>query len=60
MNSDQVKGATKDAVGKAQRKVGEALGDTEQEVKGLAKQVVGKTQKAAGDAREAAKDADRK
>jgi len=57
MNSDQIKGSVKDVAGKAQRKVGEAIGSTEQQVKGAAKQVEGKAQKAVGDVREAVKDA---
>ena len=52
MNKDQVTGAAKDAAGKAQEKVGEAVGSTRQEVKGLVKQGEGKAQKAYGDARE--------
>ena len=57
MNSDQIKGSVKDVAGKAQRKMGEAIGSTEQQVKGAATQVEGKVQKAVGDAREAVKDA---
>ena len=55
MNKDQVKGEAKDLAGKAQRKVGEAVGSTEQEAKGALKQGEGKVQKAAGDVKEAAK-----
>ena len=57
MNSDQIKGTVKDVAGKAQRKLGEAIGSTEQQVKGAATQVEGKLQKAVGDTREALKDA---
>lgn len=57
MNSDQIKGSVKDVAGKAQRKLGEAIGSTNQQVKGAATQVEGKAQKAMGDVREAAKDA---
>ena len=57
MNSDQIKGSVKDVAGKAQRKLGEAIGSTEQQVKGAATQVEGKAQKAVGDVREAVKDA---
>ncbi|HEY1131284.1 MAG TPA: CsbD family protein [Roseateles sp.] len=57
MNSDQIKGTMKDVAGKAQRKLGEAIGSTEQQVKGAATQVEGKVQKAVGNAREALKDA---
>jgi len=55
MNRDQVKGSIKDAAGKVQRKVGEAIDSPTQVVKGAAKQVEGKVQKAVGDAREDAK-----
>jgi uncharacterized protein YjbJ (UPF0337 family) len=55
MNRDQVKGGMKDAAGKVQRKVGEAIDSPEQIVKGAAKQVEGKVQKAVGNAREEAK-----
>ncbi len=56
MNSDQVKGAVKDAAGKVQRKAGELIDSPSQQVKGAAKQVEGKTQKAAGDVREKLED----
>ncbi|MGM9484050.1 CsbD family protein [Roseateles sp. NT4] len=56
MNSDQIKGSIKDVAGKAQRKLGEAIGSTEQQVKGAATQVEGKAQKAVGDVREAVRD----
>jgi len=59
MNKDQVKGAAKDALGKTQRKAGEAVGSREHQVKGAAKQAEGKTQKAYGDAKESIRDADR-
>lgn len=55
MNSNQVKGAVKDAAGKVQRKVGEATGSTEQQVKGAAKQAEGKTQKAVGNVQDDAR-----
>lgn len=51
MNSDQVKGRTKDAVGKVQRKAGELVGSTKHRIKGTIKQAEGKVQKAVGDAR---------
>jgi uncharacterized protein YjbJ (UPF0337 family) len=57
MNSNQVKGAIKDAAGKVQRKAGEAVNSTEHQVKGAAKQVEGKTQKSIGNAQENAKKA---
>ena len=59
MNTDQIKGSVKDVAGKAQRKIGEAIGSTDQQVKAAATQVEGKVQKAVGDAREALKDADK-
>lgn len=54
MNKDQVKGAVKDAAGKVQRKVGEAMGSNKQQAKGMAKQAEGKMQKAAGDMKDSA------
>lgn len=50
MNSNQVKGSTKDTVGKVQRKLGELMGSTKQRIKGARKQMEGKAQKAVGDA----------
>ena len=55
MNTDQVKGAVKDAAGKVQQKAGEVVGSTSQQAKGLEKQVEGKAQKAVGDVKNAAK-----
>ena len=55
MNKDQVKGAAKDAAGKAQVKTGEAVGSATQEAKGLVKQGEGKVQKAYGDVKEVIK-----
>jgi len=60
MNTDQIKGTAKDIAGKAQRKIGESIGSTDQQVKGALKQAEGKAQKAAGNVREAAKDLNRK
>jgi uncharacterized protein YjbJ (UPF0337 family) len=57
MNKDQVEGAVKDAAGKVQRKVGEAIGSEEQQAKGLGKQIEGKVQKTVGNAKETLKDA---
>lgn len=57
MNKDQVKGSTKEAVGKVQEKIGQAVGSDSQQVKGLEKQVEGKVQKSYGDVKEAVKDA---
>lgn len=57
MNTDQVKGAIKDAAGKVQEKTGELINSPEQEAKGIAKQVEGTTQKNYGDVKENIKDA---
>jgi len=56
MNSDQVKGAVKEAAGKVQEKTGELINSPEQQAKGLGKQVEGKVQKNYGDAKEVVKD----
>jgi uncharacterized protein YjbJ (UPF0337 family) len=55
MNRDQVKGTLKDAAGKAQRVVGDAIDSPKQVIKGVAKQTEGKIQKAVGNAREDSK-----
>ena len=60
MNSDQIKGTVKDAAGKVQSKVGEAVGSTKQQVKGAVKQGEGKAQKALGDAKELVKDSQKR
>lgn len=57
MNTDQVKGALKDAAGKVQEKTGELINSPEQQAKGIAKQVEGTTQKNYGDVKENIKDA---
>ncbi len=57
MNTDQVKGAVKEVVGKVQQKTGEILNSPEQQVKGAVKQVEGNVQKNYGDAKEHLKDA---
>lgn len=57
MNSNQIKGAVKDAAGKVQRKTGEATGDLSQQAKGAARQVAGKAQKAVGDVQDTARKA---
>lgn len=56
MNKDQVQGSVKDAAGKVQRKIGEAVGSESQQAKGLGKQLEGKAQKAFGNAKENLKD----
>lgn len=55
MNKDQVKGKTKEVVGKVQQKVGEAVGSRQQQSEGLSNQAEGKTQKKVGDVKEIAK-----
>ncbi|MEN3297239.1 MAG: hypothetical protein V7642_6492 [Burkholderiales bacterium] len=60
MNKDQVKGATKEAVGKVQEKAGRLVGSPEQEAKGIGKQVAGNVQKNVGDAKENVSDAIKK
>ena len=55
MNRDQVEGAVKDAIGKAQEKTGAVTGSAEQEARGLAKQAEARLQKATGDVKEAFK-----
>ncbi|MES2104784.1 MAG: CsbD family protein [Pseudomonadota bacterium] len=60
MNSDQIKGAAKDAIGKMQKEAGKMVGSKEQEAKGAAKQVEGKVQKGIGNIKEAMKDANKK
>ncbi len=57
MNKDQIKGSAKDLAGKAQRKLGEATGNEEQEAKGLARQGEGKVQKGVGNVKDAARGA---
>jgi uncharacterized protein YjbJ (UPF0337 family) len=56
MNTDQIKGSAKDVAGKAQRKLGEAVGSTDQQIKGATNQVEGKAQKVVGNAKEVYKD----
>jgi uncharacterized protein YjbJ (UPF0337 family) len=56
MNKDQVKGATKQAVGKVQQKAGEVFDSEKHQAKGIAKQVEGKVQKNYGDMKENIKD----
>ncbi len=60
MNKEQVKGATKEAVGKVQEKVGQMVGSDKQRANGLAMEVAGKAEKKVGDAEEILKDAHRK
>jgi uncharacterized protein YjbJ (UPF0337 family) len=60
MNKDQVKGATKAAVGKVERATGKLVGNRRLEVKGMGKQLAGKAQQRLGDAKEAIQDARKK
>lgn len=55
MNTNQVKGSAKNLAGKAQEKVGRAIGSDKHQAKGLSKQAAGKTQKKAGDLQRAAR-----
>jgi uncharacterized protein YjbJ (UPF0337 family) len=59
MNKNQIQGSVKDVTGKVQRKVGEAIGNTNQQVKGVAKQIEGKVQKGVGDVEQAVDDSDK-
>ena len=52
MNTDQMKGAIKQGVGKVQEKAGKVTGSTEHRAEGVSKQVEGKVQKNFGDAKE--------
>ena len=56
MNTNQVKGAVKDAAGKVQRTAGELTGSVSQQAKGAAKQIAGKAQKAVGDVQQSLTD----
>jgi uncharacterized protein YjbJ (UPF0337 family) len=56
MNKDQVKGGTKEVVGKVQEEAGKLAGSNEQQVKGLSKQIAGKVQKSVGYAKQSVKD----
>lgn len=55
MNKDQVKGVTKEIVGKVQEEAGKLVGSKNQQIKGLGKEVAGKAEKNYGDAKEALK-----
>ena len=60
MNRDQMKGAAKNVVGKAQQKFGELTGNKTQQAKGAAKQAEGKVQKSVGNVEQSLDKADRK
>jgi uncharacterized protein YjbJ (UPF0337 family) len=51
MNKHQVKGAAREAAGKAQKNLGKAAGSTRHQVKGTARELAGKTQKEFGNIR---------
>jgi uncharacterized protein YjbJ (UPF0337 family) len=53
MNKNQVKGTSKQVVGKVQEKAGRLVGSKEQQIKGLSKQISGKAQKGLGDVEQA-------
>jgi uncharacterized protein YjbJ (UPF0337 family) len=55
--ADKVKGASNEAIGKARRGVGEAVGSDKLQGEGAIQEVKGKGQHAVGDAKQAAKDA---
>lgn len=56
MNTDQVKGALKEAAGTVQEKAGHLVGNREQEAKGAARETEGKVQKGFGNVKENVKD----
>lgn len=56
MNKDQVKGVTKDVIGKVQEQAGKLVGSRKQQIKGLSKQISGKLQKGVGDAKQSVED----
>ena len=60
MNRDQVKGAVKNAAGKAQQKFGELTGNKTQQAKGAAKQAEGILQKGVGNIEQVLDRAERK
>ena len=60
MNRDQVNGAAKNVIGRAQQRLGEMTGNKTQQAKGVAKQVEGKVQKGVGNLEQALDKADRK
>jgi len=55
MNKDQVKGAARQAAGKAQKKVGKATANGTLAAKGAARELAGKVQKGYGNAKSDAK-----
>ena len=55
MNKDQIKGKAKDIGGKIQEKVGEAVGNRQQQSEGLSNQAEGKVQEKKGDLKDIVK-----
>ena len=53
MNKNQLEGTVKDVTGKVQQKVGDVIGNVNQQVKGVAKQIEGKVQKGVGNVEQA-------
>jgi len=56
-NTDKVKGATNEAIGKAKQGIGEAVGSDRLQGEGVIQEVKGMGQQALGDAKDATKDA---
>ncbi|MGE0800595.1 MAG: CsbD family protein [Lautropia sp.] len=56
MNKDQAKGAIKETAGKAQQKVGQAVGSEQMQAEGTQKQMEGDAQKQMGNVRDAAEE----
>ena len=56
MNKDQVKGVTKQVVGKVQEQAGKLVGSKKQQIKGLSKQISGKVQESVGDVKQSVDD----
>ena len=55
MNDDKIKGKAKDIGGKIQEKVGEAVGNRQQQSEGLSNQAEGKVQEKVGDVKDIVK-----
>jgi uncharacterized protein YjbJ (UPF0337 family) len=55
--SDKIEGGAKEALGEAQQKTGEALGDTKMQAEGAAKQIEGEAQQAVGATKDFVSDA---
>ncbi len=57
LNKNQAHGALKEFEGKVQEKIGDIIGNKEQQAKGLQKQAMGKAEKSLGNANEVLEDA---